>query len=99
MLEAATHGKPLIAVPLFGDQTRNARIIKKFGFGIHLTKASLHDSSVLRNAIGAVLNDTKLDIRHSILQVHKGSSSDTRYFGKTAILTGRKADKNNRFSS
>lgn len=33
MLESATFGKPLIVVPLFGDQTRNARLVEKFGFG------------------------------------------------------------------
>ncbi|CAJ0603753.1 unnamed protein product [Cylicocyclus nassatus] len=59
MLESATHGKPLIVVPLFGDQTRNAKIIARFGFGIHLHKASLYDSSVLRDAIGTIMNDTR----------------------------------------
>ncbi|KHJ83286.1 hypothetical protein OESDEN_17017, partial [Oesophagostomum dentatum] len=32
MMESATHGKPLIVVPLFGDQTRNAKIVEKYGF-------------------------------------------------------------------
>ncbi|VDM81824.1 unnamed protein product, partial [Strongylus vulgaris] len=59
MMESATSAKPLIVVPLFGDQTRNAKLITKFGFGIHLNKASLVDSNVLRNAIEEIFNNTK----------------------------------------
>ncbi|EYC08378.1 hypothetical protein Y032_0066g3732 [Ancylostoma ceylanicum] len=33
MMESALRGKPLVVVPLFGDQTRNAKLIVKFGFG------------------------------------------------------------------
>ncbi|VDP23404.1 unnamed protein product [Heligmosomoides polygyrus] len=33
MMESATRGKPVIVFPLFGDQTRNAKLIEKFGFG------------------------------------------------------------------
>ncbi|CAJ0603300.1 unnamed protein product [Cylicocyclus nassatus] len=58
-MESATFGKPLIVIPLFGDQTRNAKIITKFGFGIHVEKASLHDSKVLRNAIETIVKDPK----------------------------------------
>ncbi|KAL6733568.1 hypothetical protein Aduo_004206 [Ancylostoma duodenale] len=59
MMESAIRGKPLIVVPLFGDQTRNAKLIVKFGFGIMLEKARLQDSKVLHDAIGKVLNDQK----------------------------------------
>ncbi|KIH55966.1 glycosyltransferase family 28 protein, partial [Ancylostoma duodenale] len=59
MMESASRGKPLIVVPLFGDQTRNAKLIVKFGFGIMLHKSSLLNRSALRSAIGSILKDTK----------------------------------------
>ncbi|KHJ84234.1 hypothetical protein OESDEN_16055 [Oesophagostomum dentatum] len=33
LLESATQGKPVVVVPLFGDQMRNAKVVTKFGFG------------------------------------------------------------------
>ncbi|KAK6034397.1 UDP-glucoronosyl and UDP-glucosyl transferase [Cooperia oncophora] len=33
MMESALRAKPLVVVPLFGDQTRNAKLIEKFGYG------------------------------------------------------------------
>ncbi|WKY05323.1 hypothetical protein Q1695_005939 [Nippostrongylus brasiliensis] len=33
LLESATHGKPLVVIPLFGDQPKNAKLVEKFGFG------------------------------------------------------------------
>ncbi|EYB99340.1 hypothetical protein Y032_0123g1151 [Ancylostoma ceylanicum] len=58
-MEAATHGKPLIVVPLFGDQTRNAKLVEKYGFGILLEKSRLLQSTVLHDAIDKVLSDQK----------------------------------------
>ncbi|KAK6009585.1 hypothetical protein OSTOST_25477 [Ostertagia ostertagi] len=59
MMESAQQAKPLIVVPLFGDQTRNAKLIEKFGFGIFLEKSRLSDSNVLREAIEQILTDSK----------------------------------------
>ncbi|PIO68948.1 glycosyltransferase family 28 protein [Teladorsagia circumcincta] len=59
MMESAHQGKPLIVVPLFGDQTRNAKLIEKFGFGILLEKRHLFDSNVLREAIEHILTDSR----------------------------------------
>ncbi|KAK6014161.1 hypothetical protein OSTOST_20485 [Ostertagia ostertagi] len=59
MMESAQQAKPLIVVPLFGDQTRNAKLIEKFGFGILLEKGRLTDSNVLREAIEQILTDSK----------------------------------------
>ncbi|EYB99345.1 hypothetical protein Y032_0123g1153 [Ancylostoma ceylanicum] len=59
MMEAATHGKPLIVVPLFGDQTRNAKLVEKYGFGILLEKSRMVQSAVIHDAIDKVLNDNK----------------------------------------
>ncbi|KAK6041381.1 hypothetical protein COOONC_21114 [Cooperia oncophora] len=59
MMESALRAKPLVVVPLFGDQTRNAKLIEKFGYGILLQKARLVNSNVLRNAIERILTDPK----------------------------------------
>ncbi|RCN27990.1 hypothetical protein ANCCAN_26271 [Ancylostoma caninum] len=59
MMGSASRGIPLIVVPLFGDQRRNAKLIAKFGFGIMLHKFNLLDKSALRNAIGNVLKDMR----------------------------------------
>ncbi|VDM67258.1 unnamed protein product [Strongylus vulgaris] len=59
MLEAATYGKPLILVPLFGDQTRNAKLVIKYGFGILLEKALLMESNVLREAIHKIFDEKR----------------------------------------
>ncbi|KAK6045004.1 hypothetical protein COOONC_17490 [Cooperia oncophora] len=59
MMESAHRAKPLIVVPLFGDQMRNAKLIEKFGYGIHLEKSHLHDSNILRSAIERIFSDPK----------------------------------------
>ncbi|PIO66456.1 glycosyltransferase family 28 protein [Teladorsagia circumcincta] len=59
MMESAQRAKPLIVVPLFGDQTRNARLIEKFGSGILLKKRHLTDSNMLRKAIEQILTDSR----------------------------------------
>ncbi|KAK6056461.1 glycosyltransferase family 28 protein [Cooperia oncophora] len=59
MMESAHRAKPLVVVPLFGDQTRNAKLIEKFGYGVPLDKAHLHDSNLLRSAIERILADSK----------------------------------------
>ncbi|EYB99331.1 hypothetical protein Y032_0123g1149 [Ancylostoma ceylanicum] len=59
MMESAVHGKPLIVIPLFGDQTRNAKTVVKYGFGIHLEKSKLLRRDAFRDAIENVLEDNK----------------------------------------
>ncbi|CAJ0603746.1 unnamed protein product [Cylicocyclus nassatus] len=59
LLESATYGKPLIFIPLFGDQVRNGRIAEKFGFGMMLDKFNLQNLNALRNAVEAVLTNKK----------------------------------------
>ncbi|KHJ88419.1 UDP-glucoronosyl and UDP-glucosyl transferase [Oesophagostomum dentatum] len=59
LLESATHGKPVVVVPLFGDQTRNAKIAEKFGFGVLLDKRRMDESEVLRRAISKILNEPR----------------------------------------
>ncbi|VDM66692.1 unnamed protein product [Strongylus vulgaris] len=59
LMESAFRGKPLIVVPLFADQTRNAKLVVKFGFGLMLSKENLLDSRAMSSAIEEVLTDTK----------------------------------------
>ncbi|CAJ0603737.1 unnamed protein product [Cylicocyclus nassatus] len=59
LMESAFRGKPLVVVPLFADQTRNAKLVVKFGFGMMLDKKSLSDSKVISATISRVLNDSR----------------------------------------
>ncbi|VDO13775.1 unnamed protein product [Haemonchus placei] len=34
MMETATLGKPVITIPLFADQSKNAKLMQKYGFGM-----------------------------------------------------------------
>ncbi|KAL6737302.1 hypothetical protein Aduo_010957 [Ancylostoma duodenale] len=59
MMESAVHGKPLIVIPLFGDQTRNAKTVVKYGFGIHLEKSNLLKRNAFRDAVYGILEDQR----------------------------------------
>ncbi|CAJ0589997.1 unnamed protein product [Cylicocyclus nassatus] len=59
LFESATYGKPLIVVPLFGDQIRNARLVEKFGFGMMLDKSNLDNVDALRLAVETFLGNKK----------------------------------------
>ncbi|KAH7702756.1 Protein UGT-61 [Aphelenchoides avenae] len=54
--EAINSGIPIITIPLFGDQWRNARFAEGRGFGYYLDKADLNKHSIAK-AIEAVLTD------------------------------------------
>ncbi|CAJ0603736.1 unnamed protein product [Cylicocyclus nassatus] len=59
LTESAYLGTPLVVVPLFADQLRNAMLAVKFGFGLMLDKEKLYDSKALGGAIGEVLREPK----------------------------------------
>nr|CDJ82633.1 UDP-glucuronosyl UDP-glucosyltransferase domain containing protein [Haemonchus contortus] len=59
MMESATFGKPLIVIPLFGDQIRNAKLIEKFGLGVVLEKSHLRQGTLLNDSLGLVLNNPR----------------------------------------
>ncbi|CAJ0603744.1 unnamed protein product [Cylicocyclus nassatus] len=59
LTEGAFLGTPLVVVPLFADQARNAMLAVKFGFGLMLDKEKLFDSKALGGAIGEVLREPK----------------------------------------
>ncbi|CAJ0603735.1 unnamed protein product [Cylicocyclus nassatus] len=62
LFESATYGKPLVVVPLFGDQVRNALLVEKFGFGMMLDKSNLKYVDALRNAVKTILEDNKYTV-------------------------------------
>ena len=49
--EAAARGVPMIFVPNFGDQMRNAQMIKRLGFGIIVHKKDLRRPEILTAVI------------------------------------------------
>nr|CDJ87494.1 UDP-glucuronosyl UDP-glucosyltransferase domain containing protein [Haemonchus contortus] len=59
MMESATFGKPLIVIPLFGDQIRNAKLIEKFGFGVVVEKSHLLHGTLLNDSLALVLNNPR----------------------------------------
>ncbi|KHJ93637.1 glycosyltransferase family 28 protein [Oesophagostomum dentatum] len=59
LLESATSGKPVILIPLYGDQVRNAKLAIRHGFGIMLTKEDLGDSTLMHETVAKILNDKK----------------------------------------
>ncbi|PIO72251.1 glycosyltransferase family 28 protein [Teladorsagia circumcincta] len=60
--EAILTGVPLITIPLFGDQPKNARLAEHHGFGIVLHKAEL-TVTALSAAIQEVLTNSKFKKR------------------------------------
>ena len=60
--ETFSFGKPMIVMPLFGDQYDNAQRIDEKGFGIRLDPYNFTESQLL-NAIEKLLNDKELKER------------------------------------
>ncbi|XP_016993126.2 UDP-glycosyltransferase UGT5 [Drosophila takahashii] len=56
--EAQYHGKPMLALPVFGDQPSNADIMVKQGFGLKQSLLTLEEDSFLRG-IQEVLKNPK----------------------------------------
>uniref|UniRef100_A0A0N4Z2L6 UDP-glucuronosyltransferase n=1 Tax=Parastrongyloides trichosuri TaxID=131310 RepID=A0A0N4Z2L6_PARTI len=57
LTESANYGMPLIVIPLFADQPRNAKIVEKIGFGKYLDKSRLSDPEAIKQAIQVLLED------------------------------------------
>lgn len=60
-LQDAFHsGIPTIAIPLFGDQPRNARLAEKLGVAVRVTKTQMMSAIVLSGAIDRLTKDKSL---------------------------------------
>ncbi|GMR38773.1 hypothetical protein PMAYCL1PPCAC_08968, partial [Pristionchus mayeri] len=57
--EATTAGVPLIAIPVLGDQNRNAQVIKRIRTGIVLRKQDLANGQILESAIREMISDRR----------------------------------------
>ncbi|VDK27776.1 unnamed protein product [Gongylonema pulchrum] len=55
--ETLNRGKPVIVVPVFGDQLRNAVLAKRAGFGIMLPVSDLQEEKKLSDAFERIIND------------------------------------------
>ncbi|KAK0409464.1 hypothetical protein QR680_004553 [Steinernema hermaphroditum] len=56
--ETINAGKPIITIPLFGDQPRNGRIAAKHGIGYLISKGDVTEENVVK-AIQAILSEEK----------------------------------------
>uniref|UniRef100_A0A914YAQ8 UDP-glucuronosyltransferase n=1 Tax=Panagrolaimus superbus TaxID=310955 RepID=A0A914YAQ8_9BILA len=57
LLESAIRGVPVIVIPIFADQQRNAKMAEYRGFGIVVEKTNL-EGSALKSAIQTILTDS-----------------------------------------
>jgi UDP:flavonoid glycosyltransferase YjiC (YdhE family) len=58
-LEATVHGVPILAIPLFFDQKRNAKSAEYRGHARVLTKRDLLDEAKVRAEIGEMLGNPR----------------------------------------
>uniref|UniRef100_A0A0N5B2Z1 glucuronosyltransferase n=1 Tax=Strongyloides papillosus TaxID=174720 RepID=A0A0N5B2Z1_STREA len=59
IVEAGARSTPIICVPLFGDQKRNAGMVQRLGFSEYYNKENLKDSEMLKETILKVLNNKR----------------------------------------
>ena len=59
LLESALAGKPILAVPLFGDQYRNARVSERHGYGKMVDKKDM-STDTLKNGLTKLIGDKTL---------------------------------------
>ncbi|CAD6191204.1 unnamed protein product [Caenorhabditis auriculariae] len=74
LLESALKGVPLMVVPCFGDQMRNAQIAKRHGMAVVYDKLDLVDEKKLTAALSEVLYNNKYkkaaELTSQILKSH-----------------------------
>ncbi|CAJ0565340.1 unnamed protein product, partial [Mesorhabditis spiculigera] len=83
MYEAAARGVPMIAVPLFHDQIRNARLIERAGTSVRFNKLQLNDKEALAQVIRDVLDNKKYKKR----AVEVAAMLDDRPFSPETLFT------------
>ena len=74
--EAFYFGKPMIVLPLFGDQFDNAQRIKEKGLGIHLNAYFCNEKELL-NSIDQLLTDENLAQKLKDISIRIRSSKST----------------------
>lgn len=68
MYEAIYHGKPIIAIPFFGDQGSNADRVVAKGLGVKINKLGIK-SPAFRQALMAVLTEDKYTEAATVLSI------------------------------
>ncbi|EFO83227.1 hypothetical protein CRE_30294 [Caenorhabditis remanei] len=61
--EVAFSGKPAVMIPVFGDQTRNSRMLERHGSVLVLRKENLQYPDAIMKAVMTVLNDKSFEQR------------------------------------
>lgn len=61
LTEIANRGKPYIAIPLFGDHTRNTNAFGRLKFGIRIDVVEINEGK-LKSAIDTIIKDQKYAI-------------------------------------
>ncbi|KAH7700123.1 Protein UGT-49, partial [Aphelenchoides avenae] len=59
IIESAMRGVPMVVIPLFFDQQRNAKVMEYRGFGKMLERSKLLDEVYIRKTISEVLHDQR----------------------------------------
>lgn len=59
IMETLNYGKPVIVVPLFGDQMRNAAIVERSGFGIKLSLTEFKIREKIQDAIHNIIHNKR----------------------------------------
>ncbi|PAV71351.1 hypothetical protein WR25_17678 [Diploscapter pachys] len=57
VFESAMNGVPVLTIPMFGDQMRNAKIVERHGFGLEYFKLDIPKSDKLVEAAKQILTD------------------------------------------
>uniref|UniRef100_A0A0K0FAU1 glucuronosyltransferase n=1 Tax=Strongyloides venezuelensis TaxID=75913 RepID=A0A0K0FAU1_STRVS len=86
--ESILAGVPMICIPLFGDQPRNARLAKRHGFGIYVKKSSVNEENIVKSINLMIKDDSYYRNIKKIQQMtfKKPISSDTLLVKWTAFL-------------
>ncbi|XP_044259849.1 UDP-glycosyltransferase UGT5-like [Tribolium madens] len=93
-VETAYHGKPMLAIPIYGDQRNNANFAYKSGFGRYITFSNLTEKNLLE-AINEMLDNPKYSenakIRSKIFHDRQVHPMDTAVFWVEYVIRHRGA--------
>ncbi|VDP10927.1 unnamed protein product [Heligmosomoides polygyrus] len=82
VLEATQFGKPMVAIPLFSDQIRNAKTVKRRGLAVMISRSDLNKDT-LTAAIRKALSDSTI--------AHKAAKVASYLDGRPALARNETA--------
>ncbi|XP_972644.2 UDP-glycosyltransferase UGT5-like [Tribolium castaneum] len=93
-VETAYHGKPMLAIPIYGDQRNNANFAYKNGFGRYITYGNLTEENLLAT-INEMLDNPKYSenakIRSQIFHDRQVHPMDTAVYWVEYVIRHRGA--------